>query len=74
MTETFPSDLALAKASVGSHIDLQHLQNRILQQALEDHHTLLAGITGKIAEFCQLFNRQIIVLSPMKDFLNATYA
>jgi hypothetical protein len=73
MTTTFRTDLSVLEANAGSPVDLQRLQDRTLQLALEEVRSLQSKQAADMQKLSTMFQRRTAVLSPMKGFSTDLY-
>lgn len=69
----FPNELAVLKANAGSPVDLQRLQKRTLQLALEEVRSVQVNQAVTIQKISTLLERRTAVLSPTKGFSQDSY-
>ncbi|KAH9476570.1 hypothetical protein JR316_0010486 [Psilocybe cubensis] len=77
MKHQFPNDFSLLKASAGSRVDLQRIQNQLLQLALEETRSLLASQSVQLAEVARIqkiVEQRTQVLSPAKGYSAVHYS
>ena len=73
MTTTFRTDLSVLEANAGSPVDLQRLQDRTLQLALEEVRSLQSKQAADMQKLSTMFQRRTAVLSPTKGFSTDLY-
>lgn len=68
MKTTFPTELISVQANAGSPTDLALIQNRILQQSLENMYRMLSTQEKTIRDLSRILKRRTAALSPTQGF------
>ena len=73
MTNVYPSELACLQANAGSPVDLMHIQNEAMHQALEENRVQLCELQRELGAMRVSFDRRTAVLSPAKAYSHQMY-
>lgn len=73
MSTTFRSDLSILKASAGSPVDLQRIENETIRVALEEQRVLLSSQATQLKRLTDIIQRRTTVLSPTQGYSQEQY-